>query len=268
MQVNETSADYIMQDVQMEGDEEEVFASTLAGVVIPSVTGSLSFLSSFFIMITIFRSKQNTQYHRILFCLSFWDSLVSFCIALSTIPMPKDVVYDYQGPSYGSTGTCELQAFLIFLGWGYVCNSNVLLNIYYLCTIRYNVSKERFRKIAEPIFVIFSSASSLVMPFYFLSRDAFNPTPVDTFCAVDVYPRQCLDDSSVECIHGKAEDWDETLKFYDMYPIAGIGINFIVLILSMILVVHTVCSPHIEKAGGITSHKGKRQLLLFKLSCI
>lgn len=92
------------------------FASTKAGIIIPTITGALSFLSSSFIMITIYRSKQNTVYHRILFFLSFWDALVSFCIALTTLPMPKDVIYDYKGPSYGNHGTCSMQAFLIFLG--------------------------------------------------------------------------------------------------------------------------------------------------------
>jgi hypothetical protein len=92
------------------------FASTEAGIIIPTITGGLSFLSSSFIMITIYRSKQNTVYHRILFFLSFWDAIVSFCIALTTLPMPKDVIYDYKGPSYGNHGTCSMQAFLIFLG--------------------------------------------------------------------------------------------------------------------------------------------------------
>ncbi|GFH46976.1 hypothetical protein CTEN210_03451 [Chaetoceros tenuissimus] len=256
-------------NLQSGGEEEEVFASTWAGLVLPSLTGSLSFISSSFIMITILRSKQNTEYHRILFCLSFWDSVVSFCIALSTLPMPSDVVYDYKGPSIGTTGTCELQAFLIFLGWGYVCSSNALLNIYYLCTIRYNISEEKFRKVAEPVFIILSSALSLASPIYFLSRDAFNPTPVDTFCAVDVYPRSCRYDPS-ECIHGKTEDWDETLTFYYFYPIAGIGTNFIILILSMILVVYTVFSPREELAGCI-SQKERRiiaiQACMYILAC-
>lgn len=95
---------------------DQQFASTKAGIIIPTITGTLSFLSSSFIMITIYRSKQNTVYHRILFFLSFWDALVSFCIALTTLPMPKHVIYDYKGPSYGNHGTCSLQAFLIFLG--------------------------------------------------------------------------------------------------------------------------------------------------------
>ena len=258
-------------NLQSGGEEEEVFASTWAGLVLPSLTGSLSFISSSFIMITILRSKQNTEYHRILFCLSFWDSVVSFCIALSTLPMPSDVVYDYKGPSFGSTGTCELQAFLIFLGWGYVCSSNALLNIYYLCTIRYNISEEKFRKVAEPVFIILSSALSLASPIYFLSRDAFNPTTVDTFCAVDVYPRSCRYDPS-ECIHGKTEDWDETLTFYYFYPIAGIGTNFIILILSMILVVYTVFSPREEEeVAGSISQKERRiiaiQACMYILAC-
>ena len=45
-------------------DEDNIFAFTKAGIIFPTVSGSLSFLSSCLIMITILRSKQNTPYHR------------------------------------------------------------------------------------------------------------------------------------------------------------------------------------------------------------
>ena len=61
------------------------------GVILSVVAGTLSFLSSSFIMMTIFRSKQNTQYHRIVFFMSFWDAIPSLCILLVTLPMPSNV---------------------------------------------------------------------------------------------------------------------------------------------------------------------------------
>ena len=116
------------------------FALTKAGIIVPATSGSLSFLSSCFILISILRSKQNTPYHRIMFFMSIWDAITSFCYALTTIPMPSDVVYDYAGPSFGTKETCEAQSFILLSAAGLILMSNILLNIYYLCTIRYNIA--------------------------------------------------------------------------------------------------------------------------------
>ena len=74
-------------------DSNSSFASTTAGTVLPTVSGSISFMPSCLIMITtILRSKQNTPYHRIMFFMSFWDAIASFSVALTTLPLPSDVV--------------------------------------------------------------------------------------------------------------------------------------------------------------------------------
>ena len=131
-------------------DQSSKFYFTKAGIVIPTVTGSISFLSSIIIMSFILRSRVNSTYHRIIFCLSFFDMLTSLSIALTTIPMPRDVVYPFAGPSYGNIATCEAQGMIYMIGNGMVFCMNGTLNIYYMCTLRYKIKEETFKRRLEP----------------------------------------------------------------------------------------------------------------------
>ena len=109
-----------------------IFYLTTAGLVIPSVTGSISCISSLAIIYIKVRSKTNTTYHRIMFLMSFCDMLASLAIALTTIPMPKDVIYPFKGRSYGNTATCVAQGLVYITGSAIVVGMNSILNVYYL----------------------------------------------------------------------------------------------------------------------------------------
>ena len=90
------------------------FYFTKTGIIIPMVTGTVSFLSSaliiFIIIRTVTTSTHNwSAYYRIIFGLSIADCFTSLAIALTTIPMPKDVIYPFEMPSYGNILTCEVQ---------------------------------------------------------------------------------------------------------------------------------------------------------------
>ena len=161
--------------------------------------------------------------------------------------------------------SCLLTFYLLFSGWGFVVNSNLILMIYYLCAIRYNMSDRTFRRYAERIFLIFSFSTSLISPVYFLSRNHFNPTPVDTFCAVDVYPRECRINENVPCLHGDADTFQKTLEFYYLYPVGGIGIQMLVIISSMIVVVYTVCRPKRQSANDELPRK--RKIVIALIGC-
>ncbi|GFH52517.1 hypothetical protein CTEN210_08993 [Chaetoceros tenuissimus] len=203
-------------------------------------------------MITILRSKQNTQYHRILFVMSFMDAITSLCTALTTLPMPSNVnqYYKFEGPSFGNYNTCEAQGFLILVGMGYAIASNIFLNIYYLCKIRYHVSDEKFRKWAEPMFLILSTIASTVAPSFFLSKDLINPTPLEPYCAMAVYPAQCTglivpngsdtEFSGIECLRASVSEYVEVDQRFHMMTIIILGIEFMMLIISMSLIICTV----------------------------
>lgn len=222
------------------------------GVILAIVAGTLSFLSSSFIMMTIFRSKQNTQYHRIMFFMSFWDAISSCCILLVTLPMPSNVsdVYDYGGASsFGTVATCNAQGFLLVLGLGMCVLSNMLLNIYYFFAIRYNVDDEKFKKVAEPLFLLCTTLA-MVLPVTLLRYDMFNPTPYEPFCFFGEYPYQCGSRTNIECIRGSREDNYWVKGFYFNYSMSFFGILIVVLLLSMAMIVYTVCAEKVENEEG------------------
>lgn len=93
--------------------------------IVPRITGSLSVVSSGTIIFLIFRSdaKLTTIYHRIMFCMSICDILGSIAMALTTIPMPKEMPLEQElgfewpgGSRYGSTLSCNLQGFSFTFG--------------------------------------------------------------------------------------------------------------------------------------------------------
>lgn len=213
------------------------FALTKAGTIVPATSGSVSFLASCFIMISILRSKQNTPYHRIIFFMSIWDATASLCYAVTTLPMPSDVVYDYAGPSFGNTKTCEAQSFILLVAAGFILMSNILLNIYYLCTIRYNIKQESFQKYTEPIFLMVAIPLSLMTPIHFAMKEALNPSPYYSFCLIGVYPSECLTNNEIECLRGD-QDTDFQSRYFAAIPI---GIQISVLIFTMLLIIHSAC---------------------------
>ena len=79
------------------------------------------------------RSKSNTTiYHRILkFCLSVADFVASFVIALTTLPMPKNVMYPFARPSYGTRiGTREAQGLAYFIVVG--TSTSIVLSLCFI----------------------------------------------------------------------------------------------------------------------------------------
>ena len=204
-----------------DGISENYFAFTRTGLVLPIVAGTLSFISSSAIIVTILRSKQNTQYHRIMLVMSIFDAISSLFIALTTLPMPselndEDSLYHFQGIALGSTVTCELQAFLIFFGLGMCCVCNMFLNIYFFASIRYDVNEKKFQIFAEPIFLLFTSFA-WVLPIHFLRVDMLNPSPYEPFCFYSIYPYICQFPGGPDCIRGDKDARLTHDKLYDVF---------------------------------------------------
>ena len=111
--------------------------------------------------------------------MSFCDMLASLAIALTTIPpMPKDVIYPFAGPSYGTTDTCEAQGLVYVTGSSIVVGMNGILNIYYVCTLRYKMKAETFSKFVEPILLVLGIVIPVVLPIMILANQGLiNPNP-------------------------------------------------------------------------------------------
>ena len=166
--------------------------------------------------------------------MSFADCLTSFAIALTTIPMPKDVIYPFQMPSYGNIATCEAQGFIFLMGNALVLYMNALLNMYYLCALRYNMQERTFRCYLEIPFCIVALVVSIVMPSIALFKDELNPDPTDPFCVPITYPFDCTKADNPECRgEGGRDMW---------YPftVSVISLAFSTLMITMTLIVHSL----------------------------
>lgn len=223
------------------GGDVTTFYYSRTATVLPTITGLLSFASSVTIIATIIRSRIFSQYHRILLFMSFWDAVTSLAIACTTRPMPKD--YDLvNGPTMGTVGTCEAQAFIILTGSGFIFCSNTFLTVYYLCTIKYRMKDETIKKYLEPIFLLVATCLSLCMPIFFLVLDALNPTPVEPYCLVgEIDKNFYCDDANAGaeyCVRGEKISVKQ-LDFFKWFVVFGVLAQLLVLLVSMVLIVHT-----------------------------
>jgi|AntRauTorckE5430_2_1112549.scaffolds.fasta_scaffold02015_2 hypothetical protein len=184
------------------------FSQTRAGWVIPTVTSIISFCASALIIYIIARSDRNrytATYHRIMGCMSIADMISSFAISLTTIPMPKDVneVYSFDGNSYGTVLTCEIQAFTYILGVRFSIAASICLSVYYLLTFRYHVSHQVITKCVEPIFLIMALLLAVIRPITTLKKQLYNPTTSTSWCVIGEFPLGCSEEDGVGCIRGQ-----------------------------------------------------------------
>ena len=130
-------------------------------------TSTVSIISSMSILYIVARSAQKLRstYHRIMTNIAIFDLVGSLAMSLSTIPMPKDVIYPFEGGRvYGNIETCEAQAFLILFG----CIGSLLmfwgLQIFYVSIIQFNISDKVLRRYLEPAIHICAWLSASVVP--------------------------------------------------------------------------------------------------------
>lgn len=171
----------------------EPFATTMAGFVIPMVTGSLSALSSGLILYVIFNSheKLSTTYHRIVAFMSMFDIISSIFIALGTIMMPSDNIYKFAGPMLGNQVSCKIQGWLIVFG---LTGSNALyasLAWYFVCNFSYKMDLSKIKRRIEPFMCFYSLFLAFFVPSFYLSKDYLSPNPYDSFCIIVPYPDSC-----------------------------------------------------------------------------
>ena len=117
------------------------------------VSSSLSILSSILIIVAIHRSQLRLTriYNRIMLGISTMDIISSIPITFTTLPMPAaDTVTTLPGAA-GNIVTCNLQGY--FSNFGYMGSMlySVGLTLYYLCTIHYRMSDDKFQRVYEKL---------------------------------------------------------------------------------------------------------------------
>jgi len=131
---------------------------SLLHVWIGRATGTFSILGSSLIIYMIISDRKRKlvrPYHRLMLLMSFFDVLQSIALVISVRAVPVESnIYGAKG----NINTCMTQGFFLMLGLA-VPLYNSSLNIYYVLTIRYSISSEKFAKF-EPIL----HAVSILLP--------------------------------------------------------------------------------------------------------
>ncbi len=238
----------------MSAPELNNFYTTKAGIVIPTITGTVSALSSLAIICFILSTRNNTIYHRIMFFMSLSDIMASVAIALTTLPMPKDVIYPYAGLSYGTVKTCEAQGFLYLTGSSLVICMNAGLCVYYLCILVLNMREIVFRKCIEPLLYIFSFTGCIVLAAHLLLKEDFlNPTISDPFCGPSAYPEGCNKQDTPHCRGGDNSSVGK--DFYILF-MTVCSTGFVILVITMGSIFYTFAKRERTKRVSFLRSEG------------
>mmetsp|Transcript_15732 Transcript_15732/g.22921 ORF Transcript_15732/g.22921 Transcript_15732/m.22921 type:complete len:525 (-) Transcript_15732:91-1665(-) len=226
---------------------KETFYFTRAAIVTATVTGSISAISSAIIICIILRSasKLKSPYHQIMFFMSLWDIVASTAIALSTIPMPVNVMYPFEGRSYGTKQTCRVQGLLYAFGTACGFAGNIALYAYYLATIRFKVKDETMKNRVLPVFFVLGTLVSVMFVLPYVWNDQINPGPYDSFCTISAYPHCEFAIDNVSCVAGE-QPTSYFEKFFGKFVGFSIGGGLIFLVVTMIMIIVTVY--RVEKA--------------------
>lgn len=195
-------------------------------------SGTLSILGSSLIIYIILSGKieqRKRMHNHLLICLSAFDIVYSLGWSLSTLPVPRDS--KCTSGAFGNHGTCALQGLMLNFGIA-VPHYNVVLCLYFVAVIRYNVSDATLKKF-EPYMHVFGVATCVLSSIYFLATDRFHSR--QGFCWVEDKCRY----SDESC----REEWEQSKDvsrlsafIYVLYT----SLLFLIVVLSMLLLFWTV----------------------------
>mmetsp|Transcript_12459 Transcript_12459/g.23387 ORF Transcript_12459/g.23387 Transcript_12459/m.23387 type:complete len:509 (+) Transcript_12459:453-1979(+) len=228
-------------------DDERLYIETVytrnIGSNIARTTGTISVVSSALLVLVILRSNigLSSVYHRIMLCMSLADIIASIAIALTTIPMPKDMIYtQFEPKAYGTTATCSIQGFFFTFGSVVTFGYNTSLCLYYLFAIRYKMKDSKFRKRVEPWLHILCFVLPLHYAVIYLFAKTYNPSPIEGWCTTAAYPWICglRSERRQGC---EARNVNIFLRRYGtIFALFGFVLGFTVLIGSMTLIFWSV----------------------------
>lgn len=159
-------------------DSQEKLLSLLS---LPSAL--LSLLASSSILYMIWKLKFENPYLRILFVLSITDILVAFTFAVQPFLLPHDTSGFVW--AFGTNGTCNMIGILTQLN---LINPlyNVALSFYFLCIIKYQVSKADFRRKYEYWIHGIGIGFPVSMSILVASLDMYRELEIGPFCWIGV----------------------------------------------------------------------------------
>ena len=212
--------------------EVETMYTSATGLNIARTTSTLSMISSLLIIAVIKRSSAgfSITYHRLMFGMSVCDVISSFAMALTTLPMPKEMIYtQFEGSHIGTFGTCAAQSFAQNGGTLGTVLYNIALSIHYLHSVR--SSRPTMSKWVEILLhaLCLAVPVGMIIPFG-TQWDTTNPTPYLPWCGTFVaYPYWCLNDETTECTRGSKAGY----KRFITAPLFGSMIIIVIVLMGM-----------------------------------
>ncbi len=224
----------------------KTFNTSIVAPIVAGVGGSISCLSSVLIIVFIIRSKVgfSTLYHRIMSVISIGDLLLSIGAAASTLPMPKDMIYEqFQGDNLGNNFTCNMQGFLMWFGNTLSLLYSGILALYFLFVIKYKMKESQLSKYVEIAIHFFIIMFALEAPVLMWVNDRFNPTPLRPWCTACGYPWYCkLNRNPEECmLRGNLTTFAKNTRLFHVkkYTIILFG-TFLIIVVAMSCIVWSV----------------------------
>ena len=214
-----------------------VLANVQRGSAFLSLCGSLYIIRE--IIIREYRKNDNrleNVYHRIMLVLSISDCISSLAFFASNWAIPSNVAYDFIRGNIGNITTCDIQAFMIILGWCGIVVSNTVLSVYFLLCVKYNWSNDRLKRQLERPYHLLLVLGGIPYSIGPLFWDLYNPTI--NICFLELYPYLCNKlDNDVECFRGDA---DAYRLFFIMFYFIPVPIALTIILVSMISLYRTV----------------------------
>lgn len=167
------------------------------GPLLSSTLGSLSAISSCVIIFIVLRSltKLSISYHRIMFFMSVGDVVHSTCIALSTLPMPRDMIYtQFEAPHIGTNATCRAQAVGQLYSHSFTYLQSMVLSTYFYCAINGRIKERNMNRKLELFLTVLSFFAPLIFFLCLIMRSGFdylNASPDIPFCGYSPSPYWC-----------------------------------------------------------------------------
>jgi len=157
-------------------------------IITEMVGGSISVISSLFIIVLILRSRTrfSDTFHRIMVGLSLADIFLSIALSFGTIPSPMGAATFARG----NTATCDVQGFFDIFGALSAPFYSISLQLYFLLRIKYGMEKKKLVKNVEPLLHAVPVVYGLISAIIPLSLGSINPTGYST-CFITSHPFGC-----------------------------------------------------------------------------
>jgi hypothetical protein len=215
------------------------FAMTTTGLILPTITGTLSTISSLIILNIIRMSPQklSTTYHRIMALMSIFDIMASVCMALTTLPMPSDDVLRFDGPMIGNKTTCQIQGYILLMGLTGGGSLYMCLSWYFVCRMTFKMDSEKIRKKIEPIFYMYCISLALFLPSSNVYSDMINTVPNEQFCLIASVHTNCT--YTADGILQSCEFSNIDASTYDVFRLL-LGFNLLMIVLAMVVIIWSI----------------------------